>query len=84
LRNLPVNYIQFDPMFVHNIASDQKKQDSLNEVNKLGQQFDIKTVATGVEDANSLAVLWSIGVNYIRGYFLQEPDQSINYDFSSH
>ncbi len=50
----------------------------------MASQFDIKTVATGVEDANSLAVLWSIGVNYIRGYFLQEPDQSINYDFSSH
>ena len=36
-----------------------------------------------LEDANSLAILWSVGVNYIRGYFIQEPSPTVNYDFDS-
>jgi EAL domain-containing protein (putative c-di-GMP-specific phosphodiesterase class I) len=45
------------------------------------QEQNIKTIASGVEDASSLAILWSIGVNYIRGYFIQEPSDTIDYDF---
>jgi EAL domain-containing protein (putative c-di-GMP-specific phosphodiesterase class I) len=36
-----------------------------------------------VEDASSLALLWTTGVNYIQGYFLQEPSERITYDFSA-
>ena len=35
-----------------------------------------------LEDAASLAILWSVGVNYIQGYFLQEPEATLSYDFS--
>ena len=28
-------------------------------------------------DASSLAILWNIGINYIQGYFLQEPSNAI-------
>ena len=82
LNNLSVNLIMFAPGFMHDLASHQEKQDTLDAVNKLAHTFDIKTVATGVEDASSLAILWTIGVNYIRGYFLQEPSHSLNYDFN--
>ncbi|RDH90993.1 MAG: GGDEF domain-containing protein [endosymbiont of Seepiophila jonesi] len=81
LRNLPVNYIQFDPKFLDDLAGNQEKQDALNEANRIGQSYNVKTVATGIEDASSLAILWSIGANYIRGYFLQEPSPTISYDF---
>ncbi|MES9936895.1 MAG: EAL domain-containing protein [Sedimenticola sp.] len=49
----------------------------------MAQSFDAKTIATGVEDANSLAILWTVGVNYTQGYFLQEPSATIAYDFSA-
>jgi hypothetical protein len=39
-------------------------------------------IAEWVEDAGTLAVLWQCGVNYIQGYFLQEPDVALSYDFS--
>jgi len=35
-----------------------------------------------VENANSLSLLWQAGVNYIQGYFVQEPSTSMQYDFS--
>jgi diguanylate cyclase (GGDEF)-like protein/PAS domain S-box-containing protein len=78
---LPLDYIQFAPSFLDGLSEDQKKQDSLNQLNELIQEKNIKTIASGVEEASNLAILWSIGVNYIRGYFIQEPMQSIDYDF---
>ncbi len=80
---LPLDYIQFAPSFLDGLSEDQEKQDSLNQLNELIQAKNIKTIASGVEEASNLAILWSIGVNYIRGYFIQEPMQSIEYDFAS-
>jgi EAL domain-containing protein (putative c-di-GMP-specific phosphodiesterase class I) len=81
LEELPVDFIQFDQKLVDGLAEAQEKQDKLNELNRQIQASNIKTIASGVDESNSLTVLWSIGVNYIRGYFIQEPSPNINYDF---
>jgi EAL domain-containing protein (putative c-di-GMP-specific phosphodiesterase class I) len=81
--DLPLDYVQFAPSFLDGLSENQEKQDSLNQLNELIQAKNIKTIASGVEEASNLAILWSIGVNYIRGYFIQEPMQSIDYDFAA-
>jgi diguanylate cyclase (GGDEF)-like protein len=81
LKELHLDYVQFDASFLEGLSENQEKQDSLNELNELVQQKNIKTVAAGVEEASSLAILWTIGVNYIRGDFIQEATQTIAYDF---
>jgi EAL domain-containing protein (putative c-di-GMP-specific phosphodiesterase class I) len=35
----------------------------------------ISTIAERVEDANTMAVLWQLGVEFIQGYFVNEPEQ---------
>ncbi len=81
LGELPLDFLQFDASFLSGLSEDQEKQDTLNQLNEAVQDKNIKTIAAGVEEASSLAILWSIGVNYIRGYFIQEPTQTINFDF---
>jgi diguanylate cyclase (GGDEF)-like protein/PAS domain S-box-containing protein len=83
LKHLEVDFVKFDFELMQELASRQDQQDHLNELNALARQHNIKTIAMGVEDANSLAILWTVGVNYIQGYFLQEPSESISYEFSS-
>lgn len=83
LKNLPFDYMKLHPSFMQNLASNQENQDKMNSLNEIAHSYNIKTVATGVEDANSLAILWTVGVNYIQGYFLQEPSDSISYDFNA-
>jgi len=82
LKHLPIDYVKFDPELVEDIAGKQALQDSLVKLNTETQSHGVKTIVMGVEDANSLAVLWTIGVNYIQGYFLQEPSDSISYEFT--
>lgn len=81
LSSIPLDFIQFHSSFLTDLFENQDKQDALNHLNEVVQEQNIKTIASGVEDASSLAILWSIGVNYIRGYFIQEPSISIDYDF---
>jgi multidomain signaling protein FimX len=83
LGSFPIDFIHFDGSFLADLSSDQDKQDKLNHLNEVVQEENIKTIASGVEEANSLAILWSIGVNYIRGYFIQEPTPNIDYDFTT-
>lgn len=40
-----------------------------------------RVIAPQVEDAQSAAQLWSAGVDYIQGNFVQQADQELNYDF---
>jgi len=82
LKHLPIDYTKFDPTLVEGIAGNQELQDSLVKLNTETQGHGVKTIVMGVEDANSLAVLWTIGVNYIQGYFLQEPSDNISYEFT--
>ena len=48
----------------------------LNELKKI-------TIVPFVENASALSKLWQAGVHYIQGYYLQEPNANMNYDFES-
>lgn len=80
LTHLPVDLVKLAPEFMDNLANDAQRQDRLGDLNARLQGAGLKTIATGVEDANSLAVLWNVGVNYIQGYFLQEPSSTISFE----
>ncbi len=34
----------------------------------------VETVAERVEDANTMAVLWQLGIEFIQGYFVNAPE----------
>jgi len=82
LEQLPIDYVKFGSSLIEQLSTQQEKQDLLSELNREAQSQDVKTIAMGVEDANSLALLWTVGVNYIQGYFLQEPSDDISTAFS--
>jgi EAL domain-containing protein (putative c-di-GMP-specific phosphodiesterase class I) len=82
LKHLPVNYLKIDGSFIHNLASEPDNQAVVKSIVEMAHSMDKQCIAEFVQDAHSLAVLWQSGVHYIQGYFLQEPDTSLSYDFS--
>jgi len=83
LKHMEIDFVKLHPSFMEDLATSQEQQGLLTQTNEMIHSHDVKTIATGVEDANSLAILWTAGVNYIQGYFLQEPSESISYDFKN-
>ncbi len=81
LKHLPASYLKIDGSLMHNLASNQASQNIVKSITEMAHAKGKITIAEFVEDANSLAVLWQTGVNYIQGHFLQEPNAAMNYDF---
>lgn len=82
LKHLPVDFLKIDRSFIHNLATEEDNQAVVKSIVEMAQSMNKQCIAEFVQDAHSLAVLWQSGVHYIQGYFLQEPDASLSYDFS--
>lgn len=80
LKHFELDVVKLSPEFMRHLATDTAQQNRMRSVNAQLQSAGYKTIASGVEDASSLAILWNIGVNHIQGYFLQEPSSTISFD----
>ena len=80
LKHLAIDIVKLSPECMRDLATDTSQQEKMSAINKRLQTEGYKTIASNVEDAGSLAILWNIGVNYIQGYFLQEPSNTITFE----
>jgi len=82
LKNLGADYVKLDMYFVNNLAKDSKKQDQLKELVRNLEALGAATIVGGVEDVQAMPILWSLGVDLIQGFFLQQPYREMSYDFA--
>lgn len=83
LRHVPAKYIKIDGSIISSITNDSSSQEAAKLIAGIGQSQNKLTVAEFVHDANTLAMLWQYGVNFVQGYYLQKPAPQMQYDFSS-
>jgi diguanylate cyclase (GGDEF)-like protein/PAS domain S-box-containing protein len=73
LKRLPLDYLKLDIEFVRDLATNSASNHVVQAVLKLASDFRLKTVAEGVEDAATLALLQNLGVDFAQGYHLGHP-----------
>ncbi len=83
LKHLDANYLKIDGSLINSLAHDEQHQETVQSIIQTAHSMGKLTIAEFVQDANSLALLWQFGVNYIQGHFLQEPSTVLDYDFTS-
>jgi len=81
LKQLKVDYIKLHYDLIHNLAQSVENQEKVKAITSATSGQNIKAIASFVEDANSLALLWQCQVDFIQGYFLQQPNTELNYSF---
>ncbi|MBI5460637.1 MAG: EAL domain-containing protein [Gammaproteobacteria bacterium] len=82
LKHLPVDYLKIDGKFIHNLMRDSDNQAVVKSIVDVARSMNKLCIAEFVEDASSLTVLFQYGIHYIQGYFLAEPTEGLNYDFT--
>lgn len=85
LAKLPpesVHYLKFDGNVVKELMKS-KDAEALESVMETARQLGIRTVATHIEDAESLADIWSRGFDYVQGHYFQQPETELTYEFSA-
>jgi EAL domain-containing protein (putative c-di-GMP-specific phosphodiesterase class I) len=71
---LKPNYIKIDGELMHTLSTDTKMQESIQTVAAAADQRNIETIAERVENANAMAVLFQLGVHFMQGYYVDEPE----------
>jgi len=73
LKNLSVDYIKIDGMFVKDIADDLIDHAMVKSINEIGRVMGMKTIAEFVENDVIKGMLKEIGVDYVQGYGIDKP-----------
>jgi PAS domain S-box-containing protein len=73
LKNLPISYLKIDIEFVRDLTTNRANQHLVKAIVGLAQDFGYQTIAEGVEDAETLALLKDYGVDYAQGFHLGSP-----------
>jgi diguanylate cyclase (GGDEF)-like protein/PAS domain S-box-containing protein len=73
LKHLPVDYLKLDGSFVRDITREPIDRAMVEAIHRLSTIMGFETIAEFVEDAATLDMLKTIGVNYGQGFLLGRP-----------
>lgn len=74
LSHVPMEFLKIDGSLMQGMASESHLQAKVADLVAEAREKGISTIAERVEDANTMAVLWQLGVEYIQGYQVREPE----------
>jgi diguanylate cyclase (GGDEF)-like protein/PAS domain S-box-containing protein len=77
LPELKLEYLKIDGSLMQGLAGNKDNQALVRRICELATRGKIATVAERVEDANTMAVVFQLGVQYIQGYLVNEPEQVV-------
>jgi EAL domain-containing protein (putative c-di-GMP-specific phosphodiesterase class I) len=75
LGAVPLDFIKIDGALVQDLAGNFETQTAVKKLVEHAVKLKIETIAERVEDANTMAVLWQLGVQFIQGYFVNAPEE---------
>jgi EAL domain-containing protein (putative c-di-GMP-specific phosphodiesterase class I) len=74
IKQIPVDYLKIDSEFVvQDLCQCTASVHVVKAVVNLARGFGLKTVAEGVEDADTLARVKTLGVDYAQGFHIARP-----------
>ncbi|HYM86904.1 MAG TPA: GGDEF domain-containing protein, partial [Pseudoxanthomonas sp.] len=75
-------FLKIDRSFTEDQAKMTEHQQKIREIAERGRADSMHTIAEFVQDAATMSFLFSVGVDYVEGFFLAAPSAQMNYDFS--
>ena len=73
----PIDYIKVDGSLMEGLVGSKQLQAQVRAYIESAKSKTIATIAERVEDANTMAVLWQLGVEFIQGYYVQGPEEVV-------
>ncbi len=74
MRELPVDIVKIDGSFITNLAENPDDQLFVKALVDVARGMGKKTIAEFVENAETLALLHTFGVDYAQGYYIGKPE----------
>jgi diguanylate cyclase (GGDEF)-like protein/PAS domain S-box-containing protein len=74
-------YLKLDRSFTEDLPKNAANQQRIREIADKAHSLGICSIAEFIQDAASMAILFSSGVDYVEGNFLAPAGPEMNYDF---
>lgn len=74
LKHLPVDRVKIDGVFIGGLMQSEVDQAMVRSMAQVARALGKQTVAESVENAETLAMLREMGVDFAQGYFLGAPE----------
>jgi len=71
---LQPDFIKIDGELMHTLMTDTEMQNKVQTLAAAATQRNIETIAERVENANAMAVLFQLGVHFMQGHYVHEPE----------
>ncbi len=79
LKHISLDYMKINGTILNGLHKDSSKRDAVREIVRKARENDIRVIASQVEDAEDLPMLYGLGVDYIQGYLINEPSTRLEY-----
>lgn len=73
LRHLPVTQLKIDIEFIRGICRDAADRRVVESMVAVAHNFEMDTVAEGVEDRETFELLGELGIDMVQGYYVGRP-----------
>jgi diguanylate cyclase (GGDEF)-like protein/PAS domain S-box-containing protein len=73
LKNLPADYLKIDMSFVSELPRSEADRGVVDAIVGIATRFGLRTIAEGIEDEATRALLLQAGVDLAQGYLLGRP-----------
>lgn len=80
IKRFPVDYIKIEGEFIRNMLIDEVYLAFVKSIVTLAKELKIKTVAEYVEDAEILAEVSRLGIDFAQGYHISRPSPRLLLD----
>ncbi|HVN98422.1 MAG TPA: EAL domain-containing protein [Steroidobacteraceae bacterium] len=77
LNALAADFLKIDGSLMQGLAANPDLQQRVRAIVEAAGKRSIQTVAERIEDANTMAVVWQLGVQYIQGYLVHAPEEVV-------
>jgi diguanylate cyclase (GGDEF)-like protein len=71
---LKPDYIKVDGELMHSLMTDKETQQAVEKIVRAANERNIKSIAERVENANAMAVLFQLGLDFMQGHYVNEPE----------
>ncbi|HVI26936.1 MAG TPA: EAL domain-containing protein [Xanthomonadaceae bacterium] len=74
-------FVKLDRSFMEDLPKNAANQKRVKEIAEKVRALGIRSIAEFVQDAASMAFLFTSGIDYVEGYFLAPAGPEMNYEF---
>lgn len=82
MKQMDVDFFELPANLIRELSSKEDVQEQVQGLTKDLLELGKPVIADGVQDANTMALLWEYGADYVHGNYVHKPTEVMSFDFT--